>query len=51
VAAIYLFRAGPITVWAAVCFSIFGGGIAYYLRFRQGRWQQLGLALAGRREE
>jgi MATE family multidrug resistance protein len=51
VAAIYLFRAGPITVWAAVCFSIFGGGIAYYLRFRQGRWQQLGLALAGKNVE
>ena len=50
-AAIYLFRAGPLTVWTVVCFTIFIGGIAYYLRFRQGRWQQIGLALAGRREE
>jgi len=46
-AAVYLFRADPVTVWAAVCCSIFIGGIAYYLRFRQGRWQRIGLALAG----
>ena len=50
-AAIYLFRADPITVWMVVCFAIFSGGIAYFLRFRQGRWQQIGLTLAGRRED
>ncbi len=50
-AAIYLFRAGPLTVWTVVCFTIFIGGIAYYLRFRQGRWQQIGLALAGKNVE
>jgi len=43
-AAIHWFHAGPVTVWASVCCTIFLGCAAFFLRYRQGCWQRFRLS-------